>query len=101
MAAAAVQIPRQPDIAYAPDYDNYLSRVKRRQENEKLENTLPAGFPTKLESNLVWDGRNLAETYDWNYVLTESDIAEIDEALGHFKCEPLTGPKEFVQQRFC
>lgn len=89
MATAAIQVPRQPDISYAPDYDNYLSRIKRRQESEKLENTLPDGFPTKLESNLVWDGRNLAKTYDWNYVLTESDIAEIDAALRHFKCESL------------
>ncbi|KAL7811937.1 hypothetical protein V8C26DRAFT_407627 [Trichoderma gracile] len=85
MAAAAVQAPRQPDISYAPDYENYLDRVKRRQETEKLDNSLPDGFPAKLESDLVWDGRNLADTYDWNYVLTESDIAEVDQALRHFK----------------
>ncbi|KAM0251464.1 hypothetical protein ACHAQJ_008172 [Trichoderma viride] len=85
MAAAAVQVPRQPDITYAPNYDNYISRIKRRQENEKLEKSLPEGFPAKLESDLVWDGRNLGETYDWNYVLTESNIAEIDQALRHFK----------------
>lgn len=94
MAAAAVQILRQPDIEYAPNYDNYISRVKRRQENENLAKSLPEGFPAKLESDLVWDGRNLAETYDWNYVLTESDIAEIDQALRHFQCKQPTLPLE-------
>ncbi|KAF6829600.1 TfdA family Taurine catabolism dioxygenase [Colletotrichum musicola] len=91
MAAAAVQAPSlpgppgQPDIGYTPNHDNYLARVKRRHEQEKLENTLPEGFPQKLESQLVWDGNTLAEDYDWNYVLTEADKKEVDDALRHFK----------------
>ncbi|KAL0938052.1 taurine catabolism dioxygenase family protein [Colletotrichum truncatum] len=91
MAAAAVQTPfrpgppGQPDIGYTPNLDNYLARTKRRQEQEKLDNKLPEGFPQKLESELVWDGNTLAETYDWNYVLTDADKKEVDEALQHFK----------------
>ncbi|KAK1980426.1 TfdA family taurine catabolism dioxygenase TauD [Colletotrichum cereale] len=91
MAAAAVQPlllpgpPGQPDIAYTPDHDKYLARIRRRQEQERLDKTLPEGFPQKLESKLVWDGRTLAERYDWNHVLTEDDRKEIDEALNHFK----------------
>ncbi|OHW95749.1 TfdA family taurine catabolism dioxygenase [Colletotrichum incanum] len=91
MAAAAVQAPSlpgppgQPDIAYTPNHDNYLARTTRRQEQERLEKTLPEGFPQKLESKLVWDGNTLAEHYDWNYVLTDADKKEIDEALNHFK----------------
>ncbi|TEA20261.1 Taurine hydroxylase-like protein SAT17 [Colletotrichum sidae] len=91
MAAAAVQAPirtgppGQPDIDYTPNHDNYLARIKRRQEQEKLENTLPEGFPQKLDSELVWDGNTLADTYDWNYVLTDADKKEVDEALQHFK----------------
>ncbi|KAK2007909.1 TfdA family taurine catabolism dioxygenase TauD [Colletotrichum eremochloae] len=91
MAAAAVQPPSlpgppgQPDIAYTPDHDKYLARTKRRQEEERLDKTLPEGFPQKLVSKLVWDGKTLAERYDWNYVLTEDDKKEIDEALNHFK----------------
>ncbi|KAK5994101.1 Taurine hydroxylase-like protein SAT17 [Cladobotryum mycophilum] len=91
MAAVAVQPPAhrgpigQPDIDYHPNYDTYLDRVKKRQETEKLERSLPEGFPTKLESELVWDGRTLAETWDWNYVLDESDLAEVDAAVKHFK----------------
>ncbi|GKT45894.1 taurine hydroxylase-like protein SAT17 [Colletotrichum spaethianum] len=91
MAAAAVQAPSlpgppgQPDIAYTPNHDNYLARIKRRQEKESLEKSLPEGFPQKLESKLVWDGNTLAEHYDWNYILTEADKKEIDEALNYFK----------------
>ncbi|GJD03995.1 taurine catabolism dioxygenase TauD [Colletotrichum higginsianum] len=91
MAAAAVQAPTlpgppgQPDIAYTPSHDNYLARIKRRQEKEKLEKTLPEGFPQRLESKLVWDGNTLAQHYNWNYVLTDADKKEIDEALNHFK----------------
>lgn len=99
MATAAVQTvqpvpivvpPRpegQPDIGYTPDYDKYQRRIKSRQQNETLSKTLPTGFPAQLKSDLVWDGNTLAETYDWNYVLTEADKAEVDAALQHFKCE--------------
>lgn len=90
MATVAVQIPAsgpvgQPDIGYTPDHDKYLERVKRRRETEKLEKSLPPGFPQRLDSDLVWDGNTLAETYDWNYRLTEEDINEIESALRHFK----------------
>ncbi|KAK0370590.1 TfdA family Taurine catabolism dioxygenase TauD [Colletotrichum limetticola] len=91
MAAAAVQAPfyagppGQPDIGYAPIYESFVARTKRRQEQENLDKSLPTGFPQKLESKLVWDGNTLAEHYDWNYVLTDANKEEIDDALGHFK----------------
>lgn len=93
MSTVAVQPPvpigpvGQPDIAYTPNFDSYQARVQRRRETEKLEKSLPPGFPQKLVSNLVWDGKDLANKYDWNYVLTDSDLKEIDEALHHFKCK--------------
>ena len=95
MSAAAVHPPipvgpvGQPDIAYTPNLESYKARVQRRQETEKLEKTLPSGFPQKLVSDLVWDGKDLAQTYDWNYVLTESDLKEVDNALQHFKCKSI------------
>lgn len=79
--------PGQPDIGYTPNLDKYLARVKRRQETETFETKLPEGFPKKLVSDLVWDGKDLAAKYDWNYHLTEADIEEIDEALKNFKCK--------------
>ncbi|KAF4970845.1 hypothetical protein FSARC_2211 [Fusarium sarcochroum] len=99
---AAVQPPittgpvGQPDIAYGPDLDKYLARVRRRQETETLATTLPEGFPQELQSDLVWDGKDLAANYDWNYHLTEADIEEINEALNHFKS--LNLPLGYISQ---
>lgn len=79
--------PGQPDISYTPDHDKYLARIQRRRETERLNKSLPPGFPTTVDSALVWDGNTLAETYDWNYVLGASEIEEIEAALLHFKCQ--------------
>lgn len=77
--------PGQPDIGYTPDHDKYLDRARRRQETERLTKTLPPGFPPHLQSKLVWDGNELAETYDWNYNLTKENLEEIESALRHFQ----------------
>ncbi|KAE8321647.1 hypothetical protein BDV39DRAFT_197454 [Aspergillus sergii] len=75
MSAITIETPvdavSQPDIAYTPNYDTYPALVRRRQETE--------------ESELVWDGKSLSEIFDWNYVLTDSDIVEIESGLKHFK----------------
>lgn len=88
MATAAVsQPPSQPDIAYAPDFDKYRARSQRRLVAEKLQaQALPAEFPSKLESDFVWDGESIKEAYQWVYQLGDDDIREIEEALKHFKC---------------
>ncbi|OQE16248.1 hypothetical protein PENFLA_c028G03201 [Penicillium flavigenum] len=72
-------------IGYMPDYDQYLARGKRRQETEKLDQHLPKGFPPSLSGDLVWDGKDLADAYNWNYYLTSEDVDEINSALQHFK----------------
>ncbi|RSL64755.1 hypothetical protein CEP54_004520 [Fusarium duplospermum] len=101
--AAAVQAPLttgppgQPDIGYTPNLDKYLARVKRRQETEKFETSLPEGFPKELVSDLVWDGKDLAAKYDWNYHLTEADIEEIDEAVKNFRS--LNLPLGYISQK--
>lgn len=77
----------QPDIAYHPDWDNYQARIARRKQTEVLPKTLPEGFPKELKGDLVWDGETLAEKYDWTYVLSADQLAEIDKAVDHFKCE--------------
>ncbi|KZF23907.1 TfdA family taurine catabolism dioxygenase TauD [Xylona heveae TC161] len=73
------------DIGYMPNYDKYLARGKRRQENEKLDKQLPKGFPSSLSGDLVWDANSLVNKYDWNYQLTAEDLDEINNALRHFK----------------
>lgn len=86
---AAQPPPGQPDIAYHPDWQKYQARVARRTETEDLPTTLPEGFPKELKGDLVWDGKTLAQQYDWTYVLSADQLAEIDSALVHFKCETL------------
>ena len=79
-------IPRQPDIGYAPNYEKYLARTKKRLETEKLEKTLPPGFPQALNSELVWEGESVATQYNWTYELTPDEIEEIEQGLQYFKC---------------
>lgn len=79
--------PGQPDIGYAPDLDKYLARVKRRTTTEHLHKSLPQGFPTKLHSDLVWDGRKVEKEYDWTYEVNAGELEDIENALKHFKCK--------------
>lgn len=78
---------KQPDISYAPNYEKYLARAKRRLENERLQDSLPPGFPQKLDCELVWEGKDIVEKYDWVYELSPVEIDEIEHGLQHFKCE--------------
>lgn len=93
----AVAPPGQPDISYAPDYDKYQSRAARRVQSENLTSTLPEGFPKQLKGDLVWEGNTLAGTYDWTYVLSDDQLAEIDQAVKHFKCQWLTHERFFFR----
>lgn len=85
--AQVVSPPGQPDIGYTPDLDKYLARVKYRKEHEKLDTSLPPGFPAKLDSDLVWDGAEVEEKYDWTYELNAEELEDIENALRHFKCK--------------
>ena len=80
-------VTRPPDIDYKPDFEKFQARTKLRLQNEDLKNVrLPIGFPQRLESDFVWEGDDLAEKYDWTYVLTEADVEELEDALTGFKC---------------
>lgn len=81
--------PRQPDIGYTPDLDKYLARVKRRTTSEALTKSLPPGFPTNLESDLVWDGQKVEKEYNWTYEVSAVELEDIENALQHFKCKSL------------
>ena len=89
MATAQVLRPGpagQPDIDYAPNFDKYTARTRRRAETENLQKSLPSGFPQHLESKLVWDGTDIASKYNWIYELSSEEVEEIEVALTHFKC---------------
>ncbi|KAJ5561571.1 hypothetical protein N7461_000332 [Penicillium sp. DV-2018c] len=84
-AVQTITISTQPDIQYHPDYEKYKERTRRRKETEILQSSLPAGFPQKLESPLVWEGKDIEKQDDWVYQLSNTQLDEIDAALKSFK----------------
>ncbi|EME86378.1 uncharacterized protein MYCFIDRAFT_89106 [Pseudocercospora fijiensis CIRAD86] len=86
----------QPDIGYAPDLDKYLARVNRRRATEQLSHDLPEGFPKELVSDLVWDGKDIAQKYNVVYELNGAELDEIEAGLKHFKS--LNKPLGFIDQ---
>jgi len=77
--------PGQPDIAYAPNYENYQARTTKRLKEGNLPTSVPDGFPKQLNGDLVWEGDSVGQTYDWTYKLSEDQLGEIDRALHRFK----------------
>jgi hypothetical protein len=86
MAPTAVQ----PDISYYPEFTKYQARTNWRLQTEDIDKTLPDGFPARLESPLVWEGRDFEGVEegkeDWIYRLGDEQLDEIDAALKHFIC---------------
>ncbi|KAJ5664133.1 hypothetical protein N7507_004864 [Penicillium longicatenatum] len=77
--------PSQPDIQYHPDWAKYQARSRQRKKIETLQTSLPAGFPQRLVSPLVWDGKGIEKHDDWIYQLSDAQLDEIDAALVSFK----------------
>ena len=77
----------QPDIAYHPDEAKWKARTARRlAEDPSLPSTpLPAGFPTHLESPLVWKGSDWKNEKEWVYEMSPHHLKELDDALRHFQ----------------
>jgi hypothetical protein len=77
---------KQPDITYHPDRQKWAERTaKRLGENASLPRTaLPEGFPTKLSSPLVWEGKDWKGEEQWVYELTATHLDEISAAVKHF-----------------
>lgn len=82
----APQAAKQPDITYQPDRDKWQARTARRlAENPSLLSTpLPEGFPKKLDSPLVWEGKDWQSEKQWVYELNADELKEIDDAARHF-----------------
>lgn len=84
-AVQSIPVPAQPDIQYHPDFDKYKERTHRRKETETLQDSVPVGFPQKLTSPLVWEGKDIEKRDDWIYHLSDAQLDEIDKGLQSFK----------------
>lgn len=76
----------QPDITYQPDREKWQARTARRlAENPSLlSSALPEGFPKKLDSPLVWEGKDWTDEKQWVYELDADELKELDDAARHF-----------------
>lgn len=92
MATTVITAPQQPDISYAPNVEKWRARTQRRLQTETLTKELPRGFPKKLVSDLVWEGDEIKDRYNWVYELNEAELNEIEDALAHFKCMWILSP---------
>lgn len=83
---------RQPDISYAPDRARWTTRTTQRlaEDPTLLSIPLPEGFPRKLDSPLVWEGKDWKNESQWVYNLSPAELMEIDEAVRHFHGMPLS-----------
>lgn len=86
---AVAQAPQQPDIEWIPSFKSYRDRNLRRLRNGGLKQTLPEGFPTKLESPLAWEGDELREE-EYIVELSALEIEETEEALRDFKSKGIS-----------
>jgi hypothetical protein len=77
---------KPPDIEYAPDAEKWKARTSRRlEEDPSLPDVpLPEGFPEKLDSPLVWEGKDWKDEKEWVYDLSTDQLEEIDSAVKHF-----------------
>ncbi|KAF8816216.1 taurine catabolism dioxygenase TauD [Phlegmacium glaucopus] len=76
----------QPNITYIPDREKWAKRTAQRLANDPtlLSTPLPEGFPRKLDSPLVWEGKDWTVESQWVYDLSPVELKEIDKAVCHF-----------------
>ena len=83
------QVQGRPDIAYQPDFENFLARTATLYGVNKPLGKIPAGFPEELKSPLVWDNLTYDSEAEWTYELDENERLEISKSLIYFRCENL------------
>ncbi|RDB24020.1 hypothetical protein Hypma_008647 [Hypsizygus marmoreus] len=86
-STATTKALKQPDIEYQPDEVKYLARVARNlaEDPNRVNVPLPEGFPKQVDGPIVWEGKDWTSEDQWVYKLSEAELAEIHEALVHFK----------------
>jgi hypothetical protein len=74
-------------IDWIPNLKTYVDREKLTLPTDPSHDSLPAGFPAKVDTPLVWTGADLQPS-EYVIELSPSDITEIEAALAQFKCLP-------------
>lgn len=87
-----------PDIEWLPSYDTYRARVERLAALAlERPNHVPSGWPSRINAPRNWSGSEYADSSRYVVQLTEEEIAEIDEALSHFKGELSSKPMDVAE----
>lgn len=73
------------DVGWIFDHDKYMKRAQRRQALPYLPTTVPANFPTQVDTELAWDPESLGDKTQCIYHLSVAEIGEIHAALHEVK----------------
>lgn len=78
------------EIPYYPNREQYEAGSRCCLQKTYVEGSLPYGFPEKMDSNMVWEGRDITLTHTgeeipYLVILDHSQLEEIDEALKYFQ----------------
>jgi hypothetical protein len=75
-----------PEIEWNPSYTTFQSRVEMLFKLQfPRPQTLPPGFPETIHAPWAWDGPDFQNDQDYIFQLKKQDVAEIEDALKHFK----------------
>ncbi|KAK5449836.1 hypothetical protein LTS15_008408 [Exophiala xenobiotica] len=72
-------------IGYDVDEKAFRQRSEIRLATGGLPDTVPEGWPQKLEGALVWNKDHFQDEAEYVYYLTDADKADIRGALEYFK----------------
>lgn len=89
--------PHYADIGYAFDEQKSVERTNARLRTGGLRTDLPIGWPERLHGPLVWTGSEFFDESRFVYSLSNSDQAEIMNALDHSKRTYSQSPLRFAQ----
>jgi hypothetical protein len=77
---------KRPNIDWYPSFSVYQERVARLAElAADRPSTVPEGFPEEIKGPRVWTGSDFDDPDKYLIRLSKTDLAEIKDALEHFK----------------
>jgi hypothetical protein len=77
-----------PNLSYHPNFEQYQLRAKLQLLSEESTQDLPDRYPKRLDSALVWEGKDVntpEKQQEWLLHLSGEQLNEINRALRHFQ----------------